>query len=80
MCLAIPGKVVSISDKEDLMLTGRIDFGGIIKEINLAFVPEVRIDDYVLVHAGFAIGIVNEEQASQTISDINQIFGGEEQI
>jgi hydrogenase expression/formation protein HypC len=55
MCLAIPGKVLTIAGDDPLMRTARVDFGGIVKEISLAFAPEAVIGDYVLVHAGFAM-------------------------
>ncbi len=54
MCLAIPGRVLSMTDGDPLLRTGRVDFGGIVKEINLACTPEAGIGDYVLVHVGFA--------------------------
>ncbi|MFH2036618.1 MAG: HypC/HybG/HupF family hydrogenase formation chaperone [Candidatus Zixiibacteriota bacterium] len=74
MCLAIPGKIISIDSAEDIMRCGKVDFGGVTKTINLAFVPEAGIDDYILVHAGFAIGRINEEEAMQTLTDFNQYF------
>ena len=55
MCLTIPGQVFSISGDDPIMRAGRVDFGGVAKEINFAFVPEVRVGDYVLVHVGFAL-------------------------
>ena len=60
MCLAVPGKIISLSDTEPLMRTGRVSFGGIVKEVNLAYVPEAQIGDYVLVHVGFAISTLDE--------------------
>jgi hydrogenase expression/formation protein HypC len=68
MCLAIPGKITSITGDDPLSRTGKIDFGGILKEASLAYVPEARIGDYVIVHVGFAISRLDEEEA-------NQIFG-----
>lgn len=69
MCLAIPGKVVQINnDGEGIMRTGKVEFGGIKKVINLSMVPEVKLDDYVLVHVGLAISIVDEEEATKTLS------------
>ena len=55
MCLAVPGKLLSIGGDEPLMQTGKVSFGGIVKEVNLACVPEAVVGDYVLVHVGFAI-------------------------
>ncbi len=77
MCLAVPGKIISIESTGELTRSGKVDFGGIVKEVNLAFVPEAAVDNYVLVHAGFAIGCVDEEAAKQTWADLEQIYGGE---
>jgi hydrogenase expression/formation protein HypC len=65
MCLAIPGKIISISGRDPLERTGRIDFGGIIKEASLAYVPESVVGDYVIVHVGFALSRVDEEEAGK---------------
>ena len=73
MCLAVPGKVISISDEEPLLRMGRVSFGGVIKEVSLAYVPEVKIGDYVVVHVGFALSILNREEAEQTLNDISQL-------
>lgn len=73
MCLAIPGKVVSIESDDSLSRTGKVSFGGVLKEINLTLVPEAGIGNYVLVHAGFAISTVNEEEANQTFEYLRQI-------
>ena len=74
MCLAVPGKIISIENETDIMRSGKVDFGGIVKSINLAFVPEAGINDYILVHAGYAIGKVDESEARQTLSDLNTIM------
>ncbi len=64
MCLAIPGRILSLSSETDsLARTGRIDFSGITREISLAYVPEARVNDFVIVHAGFAISLLDEEEA-----------------
>jgi hydrogenase expression/formation protein HypC len=63
MCLAIPGKVVSISGDDPLTRMGRIDFSGVIKQASLAYVPEAQIGDYVIVHVGFALSRVDEIEA-----------------
>jgi hydrogenase expression/formation protein HypC len=63
MCLAIPGKVLSISGDDALTRMGRIDFSGVIKQACLAYVPEVQIGDYVIVHVGFALSRVDEVEA-----------------
>jgi hydrogenase expression/formation protein HypC len=64
MCLAVPGKVLEITGDDPCFRTGRVSFGGVIKEVNLAFVPEVRVNDYVLVHVGTALNIVDEQEAA----------------
>jgi hydrogenase expression/formation protein HypC len=63
MCLAVPGKIVSISD--GLLTMGTVDFCGIRKEICLAYVPEAKEGSFVIVHAGFAISVVDEQQAQE---------------
>jgi len=70
MCLAIPGQVLSITGDDPLMRTGRVDFGGVVKEINFAYVPEVRLGDYVLVHVGFAISILDEAEADRIFAHL----------
>ena len=72
MCLAIPGKIVSVSG-EDFARIARVSFGGIIKEVSLAYVPEAREGEYVIVHVGFAISVVDEEQALQTFEYLKQM-------
>jgi hydrogenase expression/formation protein HypC len=73
MCLAIPGKLLSISGEEPLQKIGKVSFGGMVKEVNLAYVPEVRVGDYVIVHVGFALSIVDEQAAQQTLTDLQQM-------
>ena len=65
MCLAIPGKVAQI-DFNDGVRTGRIQFGGITRQACLDFVPEAKEGDYVMVHVGFAIGVVDKDEAERT--------------
>ena len=65
MCLAIPGKILSIAGDDPLLRAGRVSFGGIVKEVNLAYTPEARVGDYVVVHVGFALSTVDEEEARQ---------------
>ena len=67
MCLAVPGMIVSVSG-EDITREARVDFGGVLKTVNLAFVPEAKVGEYVLVHVGLAISVVDEEEA-------NKVFG-----
>ena len=63
MCLAVPGRILNIEGNDPLMLSGRVNFAGVVKQVNLAYVPEAKTGDYVLVHAGFAISVIDEEQA-----------------
>ncbi len=64
MCLSVPAKLLSISGEGDpIGRTGKVSFGGVAKEISLAYVPEARVNDYVLVHVGFAISVIDEEEA-----------------
>ena len=77
MCLAIPGKITAITEELDTTFRkGKVSFGGIIKEINLFMVPEAKIGDFVLVHVGVAINIVDEEEAQKTFSYLKQMGGG----
>jgi hydrogenase expression/formation protein HypC len=74
MCLAIPGKLTSISAKlDETFRFGKVSFGGIMKEVNLSMVPGAQVDDYVLVHVGVAISVVDEEEALKTFEYIKQI-------
>jgi hydrogenase expression/formation protein HypC len=78
MCLGVPGKVLAVEDDELRM--ARIEFGGIVKEACLAYVPEARPGDYVIVHAGFAISRVDEEQARQVFAYLAEINGLEDPV
>jgi hydrogenase expression/formation protein HypC len=74
MCLAIPGKIKSIEPfKEGFMSMGKVELGGIVKEINLQLVPEAKENDYVLVHVGVAISIVDEEEAKSSLKFLEQM-------
>lgn len=73
MCLAIPGKVTSIEGNDPLTRSGKIDFGGVLKQANLAYVPEAKIGDYVIVHAGFAISRLDEEEAGKVFEYLQQM-------
>jgi len=74
MCLAVPGKIVSIDGEDTIFRAGKVGFGGIFKTVNLACVPEARSGDYVLVHAGIAISVIDEEEARKTLDCINEIY------
>jgi hydrogenase expression/formation protein HypC len=73
MCLAVPGKIESIAGEDPLFRIGKVNFGGIVKQINLAYVPEASVGDYVLVHVGFAISVVEEEEAQKIFEYLKQI-------
>lgn len=68
MCLAIPGKIIEITGEDPLSRMGKLDFGGVFKEVNLAYVPEAEIGNYAIVHAGFAISLVDEDEAQETLA------------
>ena len=72
MCLAVPGKILSISG-EDFGRMARVSFGGIVKEVSLAYVPEACEGEYVLVHVGFAISVVDEAEAMRTFEILKQM-------
>ena len=65
MCLAIPGKVLEIEERDGSRI-GKVQFGGIVRQVAFTFVPEVQVGDYVMVHVGFAISIVDAEEAERT--------------
>ncbi len=73
MCLAVPGKIMSIEGTDPVFRTGKVNFGGILKQINLAYVPEAKIGDYVLVHVGFAISIIDEEEAQEVFKYLREM-------
>jgi hydrogenase expression/formation protein HypC len=73
MCLAIPGKVTSISGDDPLMRSGKVDFGGVLREVSLAYVPEVQVGDYVIVHVGFALSRVDEAEAQQVFEYLREM-------
>ncbi len=73
MCLAIPGKILNIRGEDPLERTGKIDFGGVLKDASLAYVPEAVVGDYVIVHVGFAISRVDEAEARQVFAYLRQM-------
>ena len=79
MCLAIPGRIVEIEEGGEAALRrGKVDFGGVKKEISLAFTPEAVIGDYVLVHAGFALNTVDEGEAQKIFEHLDKMAELEE--
>jgi hydrogenase expression/formation protein HypC len=73
MCLAIPGKITSITCDDPLLRTGKIDFGGVLKEASLAYVPEAKPGDYVIVHVGFAISRLDEAEAKKVFEYLREM-------
>jgi hydrogenase expression/formation protein HypC len=73
MCLAIPGKIESISGDDLLSRMGKVNFGGILKEVSLAYVPEVKVGDYVIVHVGFALSRVDEDEAHKVFEYLKEM-------
>lgn len=72
MCLGIPGQVVETYQEHDVLM-GKVDFGGVFKRVCLEHVPEVRPNDYVIVHVGFALSVVDEEEAKQVFEFLNRM-------
>ena len=73
MCLAIPGQIMAIDSAEGVMRTGQVNFGGIVKTVNLAYTPDAELGDYVLVHVGFAISIINEAEAQEVFAYLDAL-------
>lgn len=79
MCLGVPGKITEIYQANDLMM-GKIDFGGVVREVCLSYVPEAKIGDYALIHVGFALNLLSEEEAKETLDLLNQIADIENEL
>jgi len=73
MCLAVPGKVICVEGTESLTRMGKIDFGGVLKAVSLAYVPEASLGDYVIVHAGFALSRLDPEEAEKVFEYLRQM-------
>jgi hydrogenase expression/formation protein HypC len=72
MCLGIPGKIVEIYERDGLKM-GKIDFGGVVRETCLAYVPEIEVGQYAIVHVGFALNIIDEQEAQETLALLDEI-------
>jgi len=72
MCLGVPGKIIEIYEADGLLM-GKIDFSGVIREACLAYVPEARVGDYAIIHVGFALNLISEAEAQETLTLIEQI-------
>ena len=75
MCLAIPGRLLEVTDDDPLLRSGRIDFGGVVKEINLVYTPQARPGDYVLAHVGFAMAVIDEGEAQRMLATLREVAG-----
>jgi hydrogenase expression/formation protein HypC len=78
MCLAVPGKVISIEGDDPILRAGKVNFGGVIKQVNLGYVPEAKVGDYVIVHVGFALSVVDEEEAMRVFEYLRSMDDLEE--
>ncbi|UCC52175.1 MAG: HypC/HybG/HupF family hydrogenase formation chaperone [Anaerolineaceae bacterium] len=79
MCLGIPGKVIEIYDSGGLKM-GKVDFGGVVRETCLAYVPEIEIGDYTVIHVGFAISQLSEEEAQATLELLKELGEFEQEL
>ena len=78
MCLAVPGKILSVDDTNPTARTGQVDFSGSVREVNLSSVPDAGVGDYVIVHAGFALNRIDEAEARQVLDYLAQMGEPEE--
>lgn len=72
MCLGLPGRIVKITQEEPIRM-GKVDFGGVIKEVCLSYIPEAQIGEYVIVHVGFAISKLDEDAAREMLESLEQL-------
>ena len=79
MCLGIPGKIIEIYERDGLRM-GKIDFGGIVREACLAYVPEAQLGDYTIIHVGFALNVIDEDEARQTLALLDEIGALDEEL
>ena len=79
MCLGIPGKIIEIYDANGLPM-GKVDFGGVTKEVCLAYVPEAKVGNYTVMHVGFALNILDEAEALETLRLLREIGAVEEEL
>lgn len=73
MCLAVPGRVLDINARDPLLPSARVDFGGVVKNISLAYTPQARPGDYVLAHVGFAMTVIDEAEAARTLQALREV-------
>jgi hydrogenase expression/formation protein HypC len=79
MCLGVPGKIVELYEKGGLKMA-KVDFGGIFRQACLSYVPEARVGEYCVIHVGFAISVLNESDALETLDLLRQISNIEEEL
>ena len=79
MCLGVPGKIVETYQADGLKM-GKVDFGGVVRETCLEYVPQAEVGDYVIIHVGFAISLVSEEEAQATLETLREIMRLEEEF
>ena len=79
MCLGVPGKIVETYEKGGLLMA-KVDFGGVFREACLSYVPEAKVGEYCIIHVGFAISLLSESEAQETLELLRQIGSFEEEI
>ena len=79
MCLGVPGKITEMYERNGLQM-GKIDFGGVTREVCLSYVPEAHVGDYALVHVGFVLNLISEQEAMETLALLNEIANLEEEL
>ncbi|MCI0521083.1 MAG: HypC/HybG/HupF family hydrogenase formation chaperone [Chloroflexi bacterium] len=79
MCLGVPGKIIEIYETNGLQM-GRVDFGGVLREVCLAYVPEAQIGDYTVIHVGFALHLISEQEAQETLAMLREIADLDQEI
>ena len=79
MCLGVPGKIVEIHEVAGLRM-GKVDFGGVYREACLAYVPEAQVGDYTIIHVGFAISLLSEEEAQASLAALQEVASLEEEL
>ena len=79
MCLGVPGKIIEIYDSGGLPM-GKVDFGGVTREVCLAYVPEGQVGDFAIVHVGFAISLLSEAEAEAILETLNELANLEEEL
>lgn len=72
MCLAVPGRILSVAEQDDTLMA-QVDFGGLTKEVCLAYIPDVQVGEYVIVHVGFAIQRLDEQSAQDTLAEFERL-------